>query len=134
METNIRHSSTQTNSISAHSSTPTNLTSTHQISANKLYKTVRLKGFMSRLVAVILLLTTLITTAFAGWLPSAGGGGSGGTIGSGIWDATMQGIRITILLPNGKPAFYYGSYTNQLGVDLLYSNTKQNEICTMYIA
>ena len=94
----------------------------------------QIRKFMSRLVAVILLLTTLITTAFAGWLPSAGGGGSGGTIGSGIWDATMQGIRITILLPNGKPAFYYGSYTNQLGVDLLYSNTKQNEICTMYIA
>ena len=121
METNITHSST-----------PTNLTSTHQIPANKLYKTVRLKGFMSRLVAVILLLTTLITTAFAGWLPSAGGGGSGGTIGSGIWDATMQGIRITILLPNGKPAFSYGSDRNMYGVDILYSSTKQNEICTMY--
>ena len=104
------------------------------IQAHSNISTTQLGKFMSRLVAVILLLTTLITTAFAGWLPSAGGGGSGGTIGSGIWDATMQGIRITILLPNGKPAFSYGSDRNMYGVDILYSNTKQNEICTMYIA
>ena len=93
----------------------------------------RIQRILSGFMCLILILSLFISSTYA-WDTSAGGDGSGGTIGDGIWDATMQGIRITILLPNGKPAFYYGSYDTQLGVDLLYSSTKQNEICTMYIA
>ena len=48
-------------------------------------------------------MSLFITPAYA-WDASAGGDGDFGTVGSGNWTENQQGIRITILAPDGKPA------------------------------
>lgn len=86
-----------------------------------------------RIISMLLLISTLlslfISPAYA-WDASAGGDGDFGTVGSGNWTENQQGIRITILAPDGKPAFGYGDKRHP-GVDILYSNDDARTIDRM---
>lgn len=83
-------------------------------------------------LVVISLISLLTTTASAGWVPSYGGTGSFGEVGTGYWTTDMQGIRITILAPDGQPAFSYGETSTNLGIDLLYTDKYTGAINAMY--
>ena len=80
----------------------------------------RIQRILSGFMCLILILSLFISSTYA-WDTSAGGDGDFGSVGSGNWLTEMQGIRITILAPDGKPAFAYGEYELP-GVDILYSN------------
>lgn len=69
------------------------------------------KRIISLLLTALLSLTLLPAPAYAAgnWKVSAGGGGGGGKVGGGRWSDTMQGLRITIITPEGKPAFTFGN-------------------------
>ena len=80
----------------------------------------QMQRIMSGFMCLILMLSMFISPTYA-WDTSAGGDGDFGTVGSGNWLNDMQGIRITILAPDGQPAFGYGGDRHP-GVDILYSN------------
>ena len=67
----------------------------------------QMQRIMSGFMCLVLMLSMFISPTYA-WDTSAGGDGNFGTVGPGNWDNLMQGIRITILAPDGKPAFSYG--------------------------
>ena len=58
---------------------------------------------LSMLIVISTLLSLFISPAYA-WDASAGGDGDFGEVGSGNWSENQQGIRITILAPDGQPA------------------------------
>ena len=57
---------------------------------------------LSMLIVISTLLSLFISPAYA-WDASAGGDGDFGEVGSGNWSENQQGIRITILAPDGQP-------------------------------
>ena len=63
----------------------------------------RLQQIISGFLCLALTLSMFISPAYA-WDASAGGDGDFGTVGSGNWTENQQGIRITILAPDGQPA------------------------------
>ena len=67
----------------------------------------QMQRIMSGFMCLVLMLSMFISPTYA-WDSSAGGDGDFGTVGSGNWINPMQGIRITILAPDGQPAFGYG--------------------------
>ena len=87
------------------------------------------KRIISLLLTALLSLTLLPAPAYAGnWKVSAGGGGSGGHVGGGRWSDTMQGLRITIITPEGKPAFTFGNDPSLTSLDMLYSTKNTSKI------
>lgn len=67
----------------------------------------QMQRIMSGFMCLVLMLSMFISPTYA-WDTSAGGDGNFGTVGPGNWLNDMQGIRITILAPDGQPAFGYG--------------------------
>lgn len=81
------------------------------------------------LLTALLSLTLLPAPAYAdGWNVSAGGGGGGGKVGGGRWNDTMQGLRITVITPEGKPAFTFGNDPSLTSLDMLYSVKNTDKI------
>ena len=79
------------------------------------------KRIISLLLTALLSLTLLPAPAYAGnWKVSAGGGGR--------WSDTMQGLRITIITPEGKPAFTFGNDPSLTSLDMLYSVKNTDKI------
>lgn len=64
------------------------------------------KRMLLLFICIIAMLSVFSTVAHASWTGSFGGAGGSGTVGNGFWSQQMQGIRITIMTPDGQPAFY----------------------------
>ena len=63
----------------------------------------QIQRIISGFMCLVLTLSMFISPAHA-WDSSAGGDGDFGEVGSGNWSENQQGIRITILAPDGQPA------------------------------
>ena len=91
------------------------------------------KRMLLLFICIIAMLSSISTVAHASWTGSFGGAGGSGTVGSGYWSESMQGIRITIMTPDGQPAFYFGDrdpYVNYL--DILYTDKNTTGITAMF--
>ena len=91
------------------------------------------KRMLLLFICIIAMLSSISTVAHASWTGSFGGAGGSGTVGSGYWLEAMQGIRITIMTPDGQPAFYFGDrdpYVNYL--DILYTDKNTTGITAMF--
>ena len=64
------------------------------------------KQIAAMFICLIAMLSVFSTVAYADWTGSFGGAGGSGTVGNGFWSQQMQGIRITIMTPDGQPAFW----------------------------
>lgn len=91
------------------------------------------KRMLLLFICIIAMLSVFSTVAHASWTGSFGGAGGSGTVGNGFWSQQMQGIRITIMTPDGQPAFYFGDrdpYVNYL--DILYTDKNTTGITAMF--
>ena len=91
------------------------------------------KQIAAMFICLIAMLSVFSTIAYADWTGSFGGAGGSGTVGGGFWSQQMQGIRITIMTPDGQPAFFFGDgdpYVEYL--DILYTDKNTTGITAMF--
>ena len=91
------------------------------------------KRMLLLFICIIAMISSISTVAHASWTGSFGGAGGSGTVGSGYWLEAMQGIRITIMTPDGQPAFFFGDGDPEVYyLDILYTDKNTTGITAMF--